>query len=67
MTNLTANIQIGDFIEITSWKTTGRVVSIEPAYYGEDSAIRVNIETSPEGNESHWYQIEDRQFNNWLQ
>ena len=67
MTNLTANIQIGDFIEIPSWSVIGRVVSIGPAMYGDDSAVIVKLSQSSEGGEIHPYQIEDGQFKNWLQ
>ena len=63
----TSEIQIGDFLTVTAWKTTGRVISIEPAQYGEDSAIRVQLEEDPNGKKVHWYQLEDGQFSNLLQ
>ena len=64
MTNLTANIQIGDFIEIPYNHISGLVVCIHQSQCG--SAVKVTLETNPEGDTRQAW-IEDDDFINWLQ
>jgi hypothetical protein len=56
--------EIGEFIEIPSWKTFGMVIGIQPPMYGSDDAIRVLIEEYPGQRigDCKWFHLEPGQY-----
>lgn len=44
----TQDIQIGDFIEIPSWKMTGMIIEISNSLIGNDSDVMVKLQINPD-------------------
>ena len=56
-------IEVGEFIEVPMWRTTGMVIDTRPPAYGSDDVQDVLIQEGPEDERGRWYHLEPETFN----
>lgn len=62
MTTETATkLQVGDFINVPAWETSGQVIAVEAAHHSSDEAQRVLLQDAPEAA-GRWYTLEPGEF-----
>lgn len=55
-------IEIGDFIHVPAWRTSGMVINTRPAMLGSDDAQEVLLETRCGDPAPRWYRVEPTEF-----
>ena len=58
----TDKIEVGDFIEIPIWKTTGMIVCILSAEYGSENVQHVLVQEEPESIKTTRYHLEPNEY-----
>ena len=60
----TAPLEVGDFIDIPAWDTTGCVMALGPATLGSPEAIEIRLQETPDAPEPAWrrYRLEPHEY-----
>jgi hypothetical protein len=51
-------VAVGDFVTIPTWRTTGMVLALTPAWSGPDGSFRALIQEHPKDDKGTWYTLE---------
>lgn len=61
MSNFATDL-LNEMIHIAAWKVTGMVINQEDAIHGDESAVRVLVQTSPTDKQPRWFHLEAGQY-----
>ena len=59
---ITKQLQVGEFINIPAWNTSGQVIKTRPATFGSDDAVEILLQRHPEDRRPRWYRLEPGQY-----